>query len=969
MRGCVSGALAAAATCGLLVFAGAAHAAFPIVLDSDGKTAPVYSYANAIRERVWVEPIPAIDQDANGVPDRVALEIMRPAETAPASGLHVPAIIYPSPYLTSLGEGSDFPGKFLQTTGGVASRFPMFYDNYFVPRGYAVILAEANGTAFSTGCPLHGGPGDIASMKAVIDWLQGRDAQAKGYTAATGGSVVPADWDNGKAAMIGKSYSGTLPTGVAATGVPGLTTIVPISAIARWYDYSRSNGVRFSGTHYPAVLSQLIVDNDVSGALGVVPPDRTTICAPSRATMSTSPDPLLGDGDATGDLTPFWQARDYTTNMANVHASVLLSFGLNDDNVKVDHFTNWWAGLAANDVPRKLWLSQEGHVDPFFYRRAAWVDTLHRWFDYWLYDVQNGIMSKPRVTIERSTNVWEEDADWPLPGTSNVDVFLNGSAAAAAGTLGAFTGGGSTDSLAFTDLTTQTEAATIALPDGLQTNRRVFLSPVLRRDVHLSGVPKIDLRASFNKTSAYLGALLVDYSATPFTSPTRSGEGISFVGAPNNCWGEEDPARPTDVRCFAEPIKPTSFPTSWLVSNAIFDVQNRDSLSSVTPLVAGLSYRLTVPLIGNDYVFAAGHRIGVIVVSSYKDYRSGATVVAAVVPPLTVTVDTRLSKIMLPVVGGNAAARKSGIYLDTTKPALTLASPAPVEATGPSTAVSFSASATDDLDDAPGVACAPASGSAFTVGSTTVSCTATDASGNATSGSFAVLVKDTTAPTLSLPAPIKVEAEGAVGAKVSYAAGAADVADPSPAVSCLPASGSTFALVTTTVTCSASDAAGNTAGGSFAVTVADTVAPVLTAPRTVTANANSGKGVKVSYRVTASDTVDASVAVSCRPAAGALFKIGRTVVSCTAADDAANSAKASITIVVLGAADQLKALRAKLAKQRGGKALVKQVNAVLTALAGHRTAKACTALAALKRSVRTASARGDLTRIGKLMRC
>ena len=405
------------------------------------------------------------------------------------------------------------------------------------------------------------------------------------------------------------------------------------------------------------------------------------------------------------------------------------------------------------------------------------------------------------------------------------------------------------------------------------------------------------------------------------------------------------------------------------MSNAIFDVQNRDSLSAVTPLVAGLSYRLTFPLIGNDYVFAAGHRIGVIVVSSYKDYAAGATVVPAVAPPLTVTIDTRLSKIVLPVVGGSAEARKSGIFLDTVKPTLTLPSPAPVEATGPSTPVNFSASATDDLDDAPGLVCAPASGAAFTVGSTTVSCTATDASGNATSGSFAVVVKDTTAPALSLPAPIKVEAEGGLGAKVSYAAGATDAADPSPAVSCLPASGSTFALGARTVTCSAKDAAGNTASGSFAVTVADTVAPVLTAPRTVTANATSTKGAKVSFRAAATDTVDASPTVSCRPASGALFKIGRTVVSCSASDDAANSARASITIVVLGAPDQLKALRAKLARQRGGKALVRLVNAVLTPLAGHRNAKACTALAQLKRAVRTGSAKTDLARIGKLMRC
>ena len=34
------------------------------------------------------------------------------------------------------------------------------------------------------------------------------------------------------------------PLGVASTGVEGLTTIVPISAISDWYDYSRSRRAR-----------------------------------------------------------------------------------------------------------------------------------------------------------------------------------------------------------------------------------------------------------------------------------------------------------------------------------------------------------------------------------------------------------------------------------------------------------------------------------------------------------------------------------------------------------------------------------------------------------------------------------------------------------------------------------------------------------------------------------------------------
>ena len=50
--------------------------------------------------------------------------------------------------------------------------------------------------------------------------------------------------------MIGKSYDGTLSNGVAATGVEGLKTIVPVSAISAWYNYSRTGGVRHN-TNYP----------------------------------------------------------------------------------------------------------------------------------------------------------------------------------------------------------------------------------------------------------------------------------------------------------------------------------------------------------------------------------------------------------------------------------------------------------------------------------------------------------------------------------------------------------------------------------------------------------------------------------------------------------------------------------------------------------------------------------------------
>ncbi len=104
---------------------------------------------------------------------------------------------------------------------------------------------------------------------------------------------------------------------------------------------------------------------------------------------------------------------------------------------------------------------------------------------------------------------------------------------------------------------------------------------------------------------------------------------------------------------------------------------------------------------------------------------------------------------------------------DVTPPVLSLPSTLTVAATSASGAlVSYSVSATDNLDPQPVVTCAPPSGSLFAVGATTVSCTATDESGNSSSGSFTVQVN-----ALSPPPPSGGGGGGGSGAADLYLTG------------------------------------------------------------------------------------------------------------------------------------------------------------------------------------------------------
>ncbi|GAA3052162.1 Xaa-Pro dipeptidyl-peptidase [Streptomyces glomeratus] len=605
--------LATAATAALLaafLTPAAAHGA-------PRESRPVYSYDHAIRESVWVDT--GLDGDGDGKTDRVAADIVRPREPA-AQGRRIPVIMDASPYYSCCGRGNESQLKTYDASGHVV-QMPLFYDNYFVPRGYAFVGVDLAGTNRSDGCVDVGGRSDIQSAKAVIDWLNGR---AKGYTTRTGQVRARATWTNGRTGMIGKSWDGTIANGVAATGVKGLRTIVPISAISSWYDYYFAKGAPLYGSG-PDWLSGYV---DSPGA---------------RAKCAAVQNKLVAGAPRTGDWTPLWTERDYVKDASKVRASVFLVHGMQDLNVRTKHFGQWWNALAKHGVQRKIWLSGTGHVDPFDFRRAPWVDTLHRWFDHELLGYDNGIDREPMADIERHPDQWVTSGVWPPQGTATTTLRPARGTQAGVGTLRLRTGGTGTET--FTDDPRLSETDWAAHVDESTAGKAGFITPPLSRDLRVSGSSTVTVTVTPSTSTAHLSAVLVDLGPDTIRDYADSGEGITTLPG-RTCWGASTAG---DSACFKATEAKKTDVASTVFSRGWADLGNYASDREGVPLTPGTAYTITLDLAATDHVVPRGHRLALIVAGTDKDLIDP--------PPSTPTLTVDLSRTAahVPLVGGAAA--------------------------------------------------------------------------------------------------------------------------------------------------------------------------------------------------------------------------------------------------------------------------------------------------------------------------
>ena len=177
-------------------------------------------------------------------------------------------------------------------------------------------------------------------------------------------------------------------------------------------------------------------------------------------------------------------------------------------------------------------------------------------------------------------------------------------------------------------------------------------------------------------------------------------------------------------------------------------------------------------------------------------------------------------------------------------------------------------------------------GSTFPVGQTILTCSATDAFGNAATRDLSITVQDTTPPAVTVPPSVTATAPAAGTVAVTFTAKAADLVDGSLAPDCDHLSGSSFPIGGTEVTCSATDSHGNKGSATFTVFVqksgSSPAVPTLTTPVDQTVEATSSAGTSVVYTVTGTDDNGAALTPRCTPGSDSTFALGSTEVDCSA---------------------------------------------------------------------------------------
>lgn len=580
----------------------------PVFENGEAQIVPAFnSPEDWIREDLWVET--TFDTDGDGMPDRMHVAVTRPKQTE-TEDLKLPVVYESSPYFAGVApnvEGAfhDVHHELGEQGKGIVhpsvtrlGERPIISNSKidtWVPRGYIVVHSSSPGTGLSQGSPTVGGDNESLAPKAVIDWLNGR---VKGYKTPYGDEEVEAYWTTGKVGMTGTSYNGTLPLAAATTGVDGLEAIIPVAPNTSYYHYYRSNGlVRSPGGYLGEdvdVLYNFIHSGDES----------------KRAYAdSLYRDIEIREGidRQTGDYNEFWAGRDYLNDMGPMQAALFMSHGFNDWNVMPEHSYRIYKAAEEKGLPVKIYYHQYGHGGP------PPVSMMNKWFTKYLFGIDNGVEKGPKAYIVREDDDPQNPtayANYPNPDAEDVTLYLQKDGLK----KGKLSVKKSKNQGKQTFIDDRNFSADSLAQLETSKHRLLFTTPILKEDLHLSGLSTLTIKLASSKPAANLSVWMVSLP-----------------------WNSDKNAKITDN----------------IITRGWADPQNYKSLTESEPLEPGKFYELSFDLNPDDQIIPAGQQIALMIFSSDNKF----TLLPE--PGTELTIDLDETHIEIPVVGGKKKLEKA----------------------------------------------------------------------------------------------------------------------------------------------------------------------------------------------------------------------------------------------------------------------------------------------------------------------
>ena len=580
----------------------------PVFKDGEAQIIEAFNTPDQwIRHDLWVET--NFDTDGDGKMDRMHVAVTRPFQTD-SEGLTLPVIYVTSPYFAGVARETE--GAFWNVNHELGEKVagivhpevtrkgkrPIISNSHikkWIPRGYIVVHSSSPGTGLSQGAPTVGGQNESLAPKAVIDWLCGR---VSGYTTPYGSEIVVAYWSTGKVGMTGTSYNGTLPLAAATTGVEGLEAIIPIAPNTSYYHYYRSNGLVRSPGGYLGEDIDVLYDFIHSG-------DESKRAFNNKTIRDT--EMKNGMDRITGDYNDFWAGRDYLNQMKPMKAALLMAHGFNDWNVMPEHSYRISKRAKEMGIPTQIYYHQNGHGGP------PPMKMMNRWFTRYLHGIENGVENDAKAWIVRENDSKQYPTaytDYPNPEATPVVLYIN----AGTSSYGRLSLENSSSKGLETFSDNASFSATSLAQSTSSNHRLLYVSEILKEDLHISGLASITIKAASSKPAVNLSVYLVSLP-----------------------WNKNKGAKITEN----------------IITRGWADLQNNSSLSKSSPLISDKFYKMTFDLQPDDQIIKKGQQIGLMLFSSDSEY----TLLPR--PGTELTIDLKETMITLPIVGGKSAFKKA----------------------------------------------------------------------------------------------------------------------------------------------------------------------------------------------------------------------------------------------------------------------------------------------------------------------